>query len=228
MKHYRMTTPILVLLVAALLIVGPNHVSFAQEEGDVTQCDGTGVFYWPCRLLDGILSVIKNIVNFIVNIVTGFVDLVTNFIRWVFDTIGNVITFIRNIIELIIRLINEIFRLINEAIQIAILIVQIIVSFVTKLGGWLGQAVTLVIGFLTQFFSATPTALPGVPQCMSAPTSHDLCAIWYFLDNSVWAGSIGGLIVTLILIIIDVSVVFLFVQRVMTLLRMGESVTDVS
>lgn len=225
MRYQRAFTIVFVAIMLLTTAV-PSMTVQAQEIPD-ENCEGSGVFYWPCRVIESLASGIRNFFNWILNTITGFFTFIGDAFNWVITAIGNVISFIGDIFRLIFEFIGEIFRLINELIQIVGLIIQIIWALIKALGAWLFQAITMVVTFIMLFFSTTPTAVPGAPQCVTAPTVHDICSLWYLFDNTVWSGSVGSLIVTLILIVIDVPIVFVFIRKIMSYLRMGETVTDV-
>lgn len=218
----------LVLIVAVLLITTavPPMVVYAQD-GDDGTCAGTGVFYYPCRLIDSLLNGVLNFFNFVINAVASAFAALGDLLGWMAEQVGRIFTFFGDIVRSIFDFIGRIVALINEMIQIVGLIIQIIWGFIVVLGGWLFQMVGIVAGILSTFFTTAPTAIPGAPLCASAPTAHEFCAVWYLTDNTVFSGGPGALWHALILIIVDVSIIFVFARKVMTLLGMGESVTNV-
>lgn len=220
---------IMILLVAVLLLtpIMPSMRSYAQDDPPSDSCEGSGVFYWPCRVVEAILSGIQNFFNWIVNSITDFFGFLGGVFEWVVTAVRNVITAIGDIFRLIFEFIGEIFRLVGELIQIVGLIIQIMVALVKLLGAWIFQAVAIVAGFIYTFFSTDPEPFPGAPLCITAPTDHDLCAFWYLFDNTVWGGSVGSVIVLVIVLLIDLPIVFYFVRRVQSYLHMGEEITNV-
>jgi hypothetical protein len=224
--RYQRTLSIVLVAIMLITTAVPSMTVHAQEIPD-ENCEGSGVFYWPCRVIESLASGVRNFFNWILNTITGFFTFLGQVFEWVTTAIGNVISFVGDIIRLILSFIEMIFNLINEVIQIVILIIQIIVALVKALGAWLFQMVGIVVAIVLTFFSTAPVAFPGVPQCITAPTAHDICSVYYLADNTVFGGSVGGLIVTVILIIIDVVIVFLFARTILKYLRLGEGVTDV-
>lgn len=93
---------------------------------------------------------------------------------------------------------------------------------------YLGQATNIVTGLLTAFANATPQAIPGLPMCITNPMAHDLCALWYIIDNTIFAPATPGqYIVPLLQIIFNVVIAIIFVRWVMKIIWRGESVTHV-
>lgn len=175
-------------------------------------------------MFDGIFSAIQNFFNWLINTVLGFFQFIGDFANWLITAIGNVLAVILGFFQIIIDFFSFVIGLIGELIQIAALIVQIVFAFVLLLFGWMFQAIGLIAEFLSSFFSAPPEPLPGWPQCITAPTNHDLCAIWYMTDNTVFSSSAGGIIVTLIIVCIDIAVVWILIRAVMKFIAAGDTI----
>jgi hypothetical protein len=111
---------------------------------------------------------------------------------------------------------------VNNLIQLMRLIITIIVGLFVKLTTWAFFAVGAAAAIMQSFFTSQPLAVPGFPQCVTAPTEHDICAAWYMLDNTVWSGSVGAAIILLMIVIVDVSIVLWLVRRVLTIIREAE------
>jgi len=179
-------------------------------------------------MFDGLLSAIQNFFNWILNTFNGFFEFLRSIVDWFITAVRNIGQWIGDIVRFIVELFTAIVSAINEVVTILILLVQIAVALIQTLGTWLFEAVNMIVAVLNEFFTVTATPVPGLPQCISSPTSHDLCGIVYMLDNTIWSGSVGALIVTLILIIIDVSIVFFFARKILAFLRLGEAITNVN
>jgi len=95
-----------------------------------------------------------------------------------------------------------------------------------KVGGLLGQSVGSANALVTSFYTAQPIPIPGLPLCMTAPLEHDICAIYYILDWTLFAPeTYGAFIVPLILAIINVIVIFKVLGYVLKLVKRTEDVT---
>jgi hypothetical protein len=93
---------------------------------------------------------------------------------------------------------------------------------------YLGQAGSIVTSLLTAFANSTPQPIPGLPLCMTNPMAHDLCAVYYILDNTIFAQATpGALIIPLLLIMMNMWIAVYFVRWVLRIIRRGEQVTDV-
>lgn len=94
------------------------------------------------------------------------------------------------------------------------------IAYVQQAGSMLGDLVTA-------FQTATPQPIPGLPQCMSNPMAHDICAIYYILDWTLLApGTAGAFIIPLLMTIIGIWSAIYFVYYVLKLISSGESITN--
>jgi hypothetical protein len=92
---------------------------------------------------------------------------------------------------------------------------------------YIAQVTTIIVGLLTAFGSAIPQPIPGLPLCMSNPTAHDLCAIYYIMDWTLFAPATpGAFIIPLVMIVMNIYIAIYFVRWVIRIVRRGESVTD--
>jgi len=98
-----------------------------------------------------------------------------------------------------------------------------------KIGVYFSQSVSSANALITSFYTAPPVAIPGLPLCMSAPLQHDICAIYYILDWTLFAPNTPGqFIVPLILAIMNVIVIFRVGRYVLKLMNRSEDITGVS
>lgn len=177
-------------------------------------------------MIEAIFSGIQNFFNWLINSLNNFFGFVGDVVGALVNIIANVFIVVADIARIIGELITLIITIINELVAIGVLIVQIIFSFFATLFGWLFQVVAIFFDFISTFFSSTPTPLPGWPECITDPTSHDICAIWYITDNTIFSNGPGEIIVTLFIICIDVAVVWLLIYGVFKFLGMGDKVSE--
>jgi hypothetical protein len=176
----------------------------------------------------GIFESIGNFFTWLTNTITGIFDFFAALIAWVVATVQNVFTFFGNLLSLIAQLIGGAISLFRELIDIGSLLIQIVLRMLTLILSWFVQMVAQLGGILAAFYSAPPTAIPAMPQCVSAPMTYDICAIYYILDFTLFApGTPGALIIPILLIIVDINAVLYFASFVMKLIRRGEKITDV-
>lgn len=224
MKHARLILNI--LLIVALLSA---PVAFAQPPEEETDCGFLGI---ECGFIADILSLLRDIIEGFFNFLRAAVEfgiaLVVNIVNFLVTAFRNVIQILINLFQPLIDLIAGILRIIGELVQIVVLILQIVVGFFILLVTFAFQAVAIIVQIIGQFFAAPSTAIPGLPQCVTDPTAWQLCAAYYILDWTLWAPSTpGAIIVPLIVILVDVKIVFFFIRKIMSILNIGEKVTDV-
>jgi len=159
-------------------------------------------------------------------VVNGFFGFIGDVAQAIVQAVVNVSLIILEIVRIAGEFITFIVSLINELIAIGGLIVQIVLAFFALLFGWLFQIVAMFFNFISTFFSAQPIPLPGWPECITDPTSHDICAIWYMTDHTIFSNSTGEIIVSLILVCIDIAVIWILILSVMKFVGMGDKIND--
>lgn len=96
------------------------------------------------------------------------------------------------------------------------------------MSAYLGQGNAIATGLLSAFINAKPQPIPGLPLCISNPMKHDICAIWYVMDNTIFAPATPGqYIVPLMQIIFNIIIALYFVRWILRLIWRGEQVTSV-
>jgi hypothetical protein len=72
-----------------------------------------------------------------------------------------------------------------------------------------------------------PTPLPGLHRCHTEPLESELCAIWYILTFTVFAGNLGTIITTLSAVVVDLFLLFTFIRLGRAILaRMAEVINQ--
>lgn len=117
---------------------------------------------------------------------------------------------------------------IGEALEILGFLWGIGWGLLGALFAYLGQATQAVTVLLGAFANATPQPIPGLPLCITNPMAHDLCAIYYVMDNTFLAPTTPGqYIIPLLQIIFNVAIAIFFVRFVLRIIRRGENITSV-
>lgn len=216
-----------ILLIAAVIAV-PTVTAFAQD-AEPTDCGFLGI---QCGfipdILSGILDIIRGIADFIFNAITGAIDLVRGIAEWLITAIGNVIQLIINLVQPIIDIIAGILRLLVEIVNIIVLLIQIVVGFFVIMAAIMVQSVLSIGSILSSYYTAPVTAIPGLPLCVTDPTTYEICSIYYMADWTLFAPNTpGAIIVPLVVILLDVVIIIFFVRRIIGILNVGEKATDV-
>lgn len=76
---------------------------------------------------------------------------------------------------------------------------------------WLGEFRLWATNLLTSYQNAPPQPLPGLPHCATNRFASELCAIYYILNNTVFAGPLGSIIIAVAVADIDLVTVFSFI-----------------
>lgn len=88
---------------------------------------------------------------------------------------------------------------------------------------WAGQLGTTTTRVLGGWGNAVPAAPPAMPRCRTNPLANELCAIWYILQYTVFSGPIGGLIIPLATLVVDLFALFIFIRLARAIVaRLGE------
>lgn len=89
--------------------------------------------------------------------------------------------------------------------------------------GWTGQLSDRLGSITDAWFNTAPTPPPGAPQCRTNPLEHDVCAIWYILTYTFFAGNMGSLIIPVATGVVDLFLLFVFIKFVRAIIaRIGE------
>lgn len=97
-----------------------------------------------------------------------------------------------------------------------------------KISNFLGEGVGTISRLFTAFYAAPPSPITGLPQCMSAPLDHDICAIYYILDWTLFAPNTPGqYIIPLLQSIIRIFIIFRAIRILLKIIKRGEDVTRV-
>lgn len=94
-------------------------------------------------------------------------------------------------------------------------------------GAYMGQVGDAAGGLLSAVNNATPISISGLPQCMTNPMAHDICAIYYILDFTLFSPNTpGALIIPLVMVLMNFVIVIRFIRWGWKIVRRGEEVTS--
>ncbi len=97
-----------------------------------------------------------------------------------------------------------------------------------KVGGaYLGQVADVSGGMIAAINSAPPTSIGGLPQCMTNPMAHDICAIYWILDWTLFAPNTpGALIIPMIMVLMNFMIAVRFIRWAWKIVSRGEEMTN--
>lgn len=205
---------------------------FEQDEGEEAPATDCGFLGIQCgfipQVISSILDLIRGFFDFVRGAIETGISLVRGIAEFIFEGIRNVIQIIINLVKPIIDLISGVLKALEAAIHIIKLLLEIVIGVFLLIGIWLIQAVSMAVSIFTTFVQSAPIAIPGLPQCVTAPTNSDICAIYYMADWTVFAPNTPGtLIVPVVTIMVDLSIFFMFLRKILRIIDSGEKVTDV-
>lgn len=173
-----------------------------------------------------ILDEIQQNQNWLENATGEFFDFIGGAFQWIFQGIADIFQMIQDFFRWLTNLISSIFAILGEILGIIILIIQLMLGLISLLLNYIGQIIARLTALITAFFTAPPTPIDGLPLCITAPMSHDLCAIYYIMDWTLFAPNTSGqFIIPLVLAVMNVLIIFRAVRVILKFIRRGEDVT---
>lgn len=239
-----MKKKILILLVLSLLIA-TTGVAYAQGEPE-TEFDllqlildvlsglldlVRGLVGWLLEQLrlffDWIVGAIQGLINLIGDLLNGLLQALQTFLYWLGDAIRGLLEFLGNIFSWVLSIVRSIWDFIGwairnviEIIEILGLFIQVVIGLIGLARAWISQLFSVLFGTLEVLQGATPTPIPGLPQCVTAPLQHNMCAFYYFLENTLLSdGTLGAFILPIAILLIDLWIVFYVIQTVTGIIR---------
>lgn len=94
-------------------------------------------------------------------------------------------------------------------------------------GAYMSELSADATGLLSAFTNSKPKPISGLPQCMTRPLDHDICAIYYIMHFTIFEPNTpGALIIPMLLIMINLFIAIRFLRWGWKILRRGEDVTN--
>lgn len=240
---------VFLFIVTVMLIAMLTSVAFAQGEPE-TETDFlqlildvlgglldlvTGLVGWLLEQLrlffEWILQAIQGLINLIGDLLNGLWQGLQLFLSWIGEAIGFLLRVLGEIFGWVISLARAVWdfiiwaiRNVIEVVEILGILLQIVIALVGLALNWLWQIFTLISGIFAVLQGATPSAIPGLPQCVSAPLDHELCAVWYIFEYTLFDGLPGDVILSIGILYIDLCIIFYVVREVYSLSRIVKEV----
>lgn len=176
--------------------------------------------------LGGILDGINQFFNWVINSAGNFSTWVGSIFGWLGNSINNVITQLGNFVDMIRSILDFILRLIQQIVEIIKLLVAIVIHLLELFIAWIGQFTQVASEIMAAWSLAQPRPIPALPQCITNPLQYSPCAFYYVLRYTVFAGTLGELIIPAITAIVDIAIILYFIRTVRNIIRSGEGVTS--
>lgn len=192
---------------------------------------GLGTFlaqFWNCTVMPVVINIqnaLAGLFDWIGNTATKFFEWLGSMLGWLAGTLNNFGGSLGGAFQVILDLFALIGRFITDIFDIVGLLLSIIRHLLELFVGWIGQFIELIQTILYDWYLTTPKPIPYLPQCLSNPTASDVCAVYYILENTLLAGSVGALLIPFIVIVIDLAILMRFIIAVRNLINKGEGIT---
>ncbi len=193
---------------------------------------GLGTFlaqFWNCTVMPVVINIqnaLAGLFDWIGNTATKFFEWLGSMLGWLAGTLNNFGFSVGGAFQVLLDLFALIGRFITEIFDIVGLLLSIIRHLLELFIGWIEQFIELIQTILYDWYLTTPKPIPYLPQCLTNPTASDVCAVYYILENTLLAGTVGGLLIPFIVIVIDLAILMRFIITVRNLINKGEGITS--
>jgi hypothetical protein len=213
-------------LLTPAITVTPNLTATPEGGGDdpgnpIVKCGDDD----EISTLECILKRLTEFINWSVAYAHGASDYFVSAVNWAAGTARNFGTQISNFFALVGGLFNIFLRVMNAVLAIVNLLIQIIRHLLDLVILWFQQLMNAMGRIFSDYQSAFPEPIPFLPQCHSNPTGSQFCAVLYIFAYTVFGGTLGQIILAVLVVIIDLSLIFLFVFGVRRIVRTVQGVT---
>jgi hypothetical protein len=190
---------------------------------------GEGVYNGVLWIINSIILVLEFLLETAGSIMQFFGNLILQILNGIITFVGGLIAFVLAFFSTIINFIVALIQNIIEVIRIVALIIDIIVPIAQRVFSWIGQGLQLIGQIVTGVNNAPPTAIPGLPRCVSAPLESQICAVWYIGDWTLFAPNTpGAFIIPILVLLIDLFIIVYVVRSVFKLVRWFQSLYQVA
>jgi hypothetical protein len=204
---------------------GPTATPGGPTSGD----DGGGGFFWGVGLglFGDLLNLFGAFINWVANIIGQFFSFLEQIINWVIASLQNLLITIGNFAQGVGAWLQSALNTALEILEIVRYIIEIVIRLVALVASWTVQTVGRFGVLISSYYTAPTVPIPGLHLCVSAPTQHDICAIFWILDYTLLAqGTPGALIVPLTVVLINLSTLFRTLTAILRIIRRGNNVTS--
>lgn len=187
-------------------------------------------FEWLGGGLNALFGLIRDFWNGLVAIFQVGLQVLADIVLWLWNALGTFLGWLVALAGAIWEFLVWVVENIIALAQLVGLVLQLIIGLFGVLAAWVAQLFNVIGSIFSGLQSAPPMPVPGLPQCVSAPLQHDLCAIWYILGNTLFSETtLGAFVINIIILMIDLWIVFYVVNKGIELIELGkEAISNVS
>jgi hypothetical protein len=175
-----------------------------------------------CAIMPPINSIL-NIANSTMQAVRDIYNLIVAGINWLFSdlfpfTMGWISNLWNMLIYFLGALINGAWNLATWLVDFVTSLAEAIVNFVKTIIDFILVAFRVAGRFMNLWNNSPPQKPPGLPDCVGNPTYYNICAVYYILEYTVFAG-IGYFIIPALVVYVSLLVAFFFLETVVERLQ---------
>lgn len=165
-----------------------------------------------------ILNSIGDFFSWMVNFGNSLGDWFGSVPGYISSVVGNLVISVENALAGLLAFINLVIATIQQLINIVRLLILIVGHLINVLLGWMDQWINVIRLLVQAYYGAFPTPIPGLPQCVTAPLDSGVCAFYDITQHTLLDGAVGGLIIPILTLIVDITVIFKFILIVRNLI----------
>lgn len=179
------------------------------------------------------VGVIANIINTVIevlgNLFNTLIDVIGNFLSTLIGVLGNLFNtaisvignFFNTLIDLVAQLIYMVF---DFVLDLFLTIITVALQILTIVVSAFFQLLDFFATIISAWNTATPTAIPGVPECQIDPQSNPFCVGLWVMEHTVFSGR-GALIIPLVIGFFSILLLLWGIKEIKkTITEAGQSV----
>ena len=105
-------------------------------------------------------------------------------------------------------------------------IISSVRGFYTMSWAWIRLGIALPTDLFTAWNTAPVAEVEVLPDCLAAPEDSNICAVYYILDNTLFDGTLGGLIIPAIVIYIDAAILITILGYIRVIIAWVRNLLD--
>lgn len=139
------------------------------------------------------------------------------------ESCNNIFCLFTNLIDsILVPITSTLLGIITQVTNLFLTLIQLFLSIFFALAtrffgslNWLGGLVSIIVN---AWNNATPQPIPGLPNCRGDPKSNMFCAALWVMENTIFSGPIGVLILPIILGIASIHLILWVIADVKKML----------
>ena len=196
---------------------GGGWVIGTEEEED-GGCAWYDIFCHAGNLLDGVEDLIGGVwdgVGDISDVIADTISWIVGALQYVFDgVIKPVWNFLKGAFDWVLNILESVVKP----------VLNWVIDLIGTIADWIAYIWELVLDTVGAYNDATPQTVPGFPDC-DVDTGHTICLFWWVTENTVFAGTVGSLMIPLLASIIAIMFILHYIKQIKASLSETGTVT---